>query len=96
MTRIATQFPVQPNGVVINYMEVEGGVLDLPQLITSSSGNGTEYSMVVSQFNVTFSVLDCGYDIGLLAGSYDSGEAVAVEQVHTELYNHIIMDMIHV
>lgn len=82
---------MQPNGVMINYMEVEGGVLDLPQLIerstntsnSSGDGNVTEYSMVVSQLQVTFSVQDCGYDIGLLVGSYDNadGAAVAVEQV---------------
>ena len=73
-------------------MEVDGGPLDLPLLIertitTSNSSDGgnttTEFSMIVSQLQVTFFVLDCGHDIGLLVGSYDNYEeaSVAVEQV---------------
>ena len=80
MSRVATQFPVRPNGVTINYFAIDGGALDYPTLVEPST-EGEGYSMVVSRFEVGFNVLDCGYGIGLLVGSYDDDTAVAVDRV---------------
>jgi hypothetical protein len=83
VTRIGTEFPVRPNGITINYFAIEGGALDTPRLIEgdmSEDGAG-EYSMVVSQFQVGYNVLDCGYGMDLLIGSYESDSDIAVERV---------------
>lgn len=91
MSQIDDQFPARPNGVVINYFEVDGGILDIPMLIERGSGmNGSQsalddpvYSMVVSTFEVSYGVMECGFGIGLLIGYYDniSAGVVTVEQV---------------
>lgn len=52
-----------------------------------SPEEGTEYRMVVSSFEVTYGVLACGFDTGLLVGSYDdaydAAAVVGVESVST-------------
>ncbi len=95
MTQISGTFPARPNGVAISYVEVDGGALESPFLADypagGEMGNGTleepEYSMVVSRFEVRYAVLDCGFGMELLLGSYDNDpEArVKVEQVSLEL-----------
>ena len=60
----------------------------------SGSGGGMPeigyagYSMVVSQFEVTYVVPNCGYGIGLLVGSYDDSmePTIKVDQVSTPTY----------
>lgn len=88
MARVDTQFPVRPNGVVINYIAIDGGVLDTPTLVETEgdvSLDGGKYSMVVSRFEVGYDVLECGNDMGLLVGSYGD-KAVAVERVSMLCY----------
>ena len=79
---------MRPNGVVISYVQVVGGILSQPTLLNRSQSetNSTNpyFSMVVSRYNVTYSVLDCGFGIGLLTGSYDNNNPVRVEQVSHE------------
>ncbi len=71
-------------------MEVDGGALDTPYLSENPDDSdamavmdNTGYSMVVSQFQVRYAVLDCGFGMGLLVDCYDeNNEArIQVEQV---------------
>ena len=90
--------PARPNGVVINYMLVDGGLLEEPLLsnhyqlgMDDTEYTGSEdhqYSMVVSRFQVTYFVHNCGFGIGLLTGCYDNTDIpVLVNQVEIIVKN---------
>ena len=96
MTQIDGMFPVRPNGVVISYIEVDGGALDSPYLAEyedREAGSAVmeteseEYTMVVSRYEVRYVALDCGFGMGLLVGTYDNdiNAHVRVEQVSQSL-----------
>ena len=96
MSRVNGMSPVRPNGLVIRYIEVDGGALDTPYISEYPADDGefgsgsammeteyTGYSMVVSRYEVSYAVQDCGYGMGLLVGSYDDSleESIKVDQV---------------
>ena len=67
-------------------MDVAGGPLSQPRLSNYSSSVSDSYTMTVARYEISYSVLDCGFGMGLLIGSYN-GEAgddtigVQMEQV---------------
>ena len=84
VTQVAGTFPARPNGVSISYVEVDGGVLDAPYLAEYPADNSeSPYTMVVSRFEIRYAVLNCGFGMGLILGSYDNeaDARVKVEQV---------------
>lgn len=68
----------------------------------SGSGSGmvergnAGYSMVVSRFQVTYGVPNCGYGIGLLVGSYDNNTepTIKVDQVRNTFFC-IVLSLYH-
>ena len=95
VTQIDEAFPARPNGLFIRYIEVDGGALDSPYLSEYPAGyeeigsgimdDGAGYVMVVSRFEVRYTVPNCGAGMDLLVGRYDNAEAhVKVERVSRE------------
>ncbi len=74
VSRVDNLPPAQPNGVVINYIEVEKETLTRPLLYN----RGDQHIMVLSNYRVSYSVHDCGAGMGLLTGSYDDTNKTAL------------------
>lgn len=86
-----TEFPVSPGGVQIADVAITGGYNTPPVLTTSLSGMeqdlyfGPIPMLVVSSFQVNYTVENCGSGISLLEGNYDQSNSseVLVQRVQS-------------